>query len=98
MFGNKPQEAVNRETFGFVNLSHPFRKYYLSDAVSLAVNTAAVKNKRVANLEEAREVVRDAFQNCSIEWSVGATALDVFDAAIERRDLTRYSRITPTYN
>ena len=74
-------------------ISHPYAEYTLMDAVNLATNSCRAFNRPIpATLAEVRDVIVRMQQSASHLWITGMAALDVLDAAIDGRDLTKDCR------
>ena len=86
-----PQRSA---TFGAVDIKHPFAQYTLSQAVALAKQTAMLRDDpAVTSLSEAREAIQGAVKRSDHHWITGYAALDVLDAAIDGRDLSKDCRL-----
>lgn len=73
---------------------HAVHKYTLMDAVNLATAYYRTFNLPMpASLAEVRDVVVRMQQSASPLWITGRLALDVLDAAIDGRDLTKDCRL-----
>ena len=81
------------ETFGHSNLSHPYTKYSLGEAVALAKGLASIGDKPVESLAAARTEIERVMQAARHTWLTGFAALDVLNAAIDGRDLLADCRL-----
>ncbi|MFL1449133.1 hypothetical protein ACI77O_12130 [Pseudomonas tritici] len=78
---------------GVEDASHPFTKYCLTDAVALANDNRNLNLlEPVTSIQEARDVIRVMANRAGCNWQTGMAAMDVLDAAIDKRDLMVDSR------
>lgn len=85
--------AVLVETFGSPNITHPYSKYSLAEAVALAKNSASLNDEPIESLGTARTEIKRVMSACGHNWITGHVALDVLDAAIDGRDLLNDCRL-----
>jgi hypothetical protein len=87
------------ETFGHLNIRHPYEDYCLADAVLLANAEQSLGFKpKVESLAQAREVVKVAFKKMKHNWITGCCSLDVLDAAIDSKNLKTDNRIVACFH
>ena len=72
------------------NIQHPYTNYTLGEAVALAINNAKMFREKVpTTLIEVRDYISGMMQRVDYQWLTGYAALDVLDAAIDGKDLTK---------
>lgn len=77
----------------YQNIQHPFTNYSLGEAIALAVNNAKMFGQKVpTTLRETRDYISDMMQRMDHQWLTGYAALDVLDAAIDGKDITKECR------
>ncbi|MFZ3139141.1 hypothetical protein [Polaromonas sp.] len=81
------------ETFGSPNLTHPYVKYSLGEAVALAKNSASLNDEPIESLGAARTEIERVMRAGGYNWITGQVALDVLDVAIDGRDLLAECRL-----
>jgi len=75
------------------NISHPLVEYSLGEAVAQAVNHAGVFGRKApVSLREVRDYIKNLMQGTGDQWLTGYAALDVLDAAIDGKDVTKNHR------
>lgn len=76
------------------DIRHPYADYSIAEAVQLAITHRDLcLLPKPTTLQEAREVVRSMAVRAPFNWLTGLAALDLLDAAIDGRDLTRDCRL-----
>lgn len=81
------------ETFGSPNLTNPYIKYSLGEAVALAKNSASLNDEPIESLGAARTEIERVMRTGGHNWITGQAALDMLDAAIDGRDLRADCRL-----
>ena len=77
-----------------IDLRHPYSDYTLKQAIRLATSTAYFAELEVPkNLPEVRRFISDMLKRSDHNWITAMVALDLLDAAIDGRDLTKSCRI-----
>lgn len=77
---------------GVEDIDHPFTKFSLADAIYLANDCRELNAlDPVSSATEAREVIQGMLDTASGNWLTGKAAMDVLDAAIDKRDLKQSS-------
>lgn len=78
----------------YQNIKHPHTNYSLGEAVALAVNNAKTFGRKVpVSLREVRDYIADMAQRTDHQWLTGYAALDVLDAAIDGKDISKANRL-----
>jgi len=78
----------------YKNIKHPFTNYSLGEAIALAINNAKMFGKKSpASLREVRDYIADMMQRVDHQWLTGYAALDLLDAAIDGKDISKDHRL-----
>lgn len=74
-------------------MKHPFTNYTLAEAVDLAINNAKVFGRRIPEtLSEVRKYIEEMAVRSGHNWLTGAAALDLLDAAIDNKEISKSCR------
>lgn len=93
-----PKNGEKSDTFGFPDVKHPYWDYSLSRAMNLTRKIATQTGKPVSSLADARAIIEYSktipplTHHCDDHWISKDLALDMFDAAIDGKNLFRDSR------